>query len=197
MTPEITILVVSSILFVLFGTMYFFGDKIRAAIVKKKAKKEPKKEQQAEQGTESKEEKLKTHNKVQRPVLLSPVPLQEKKEEKTSTERDIKKSEIEEIKRFISSRADFLEDDEDSTMDKYEGVENFGDVIDLDDLPDTSYQSSISNYQPYSGGLNREKGESQFLKNRDSKDSKLYEELKNMSPEMKRIIMADILKRKS
>lgn len=188
MQPEIVILVIFVVLCVVFGVIYFFGDKLKL----KKGDKKPKSKKDGESKSEDSkpsEPKKKADVKVQRPVLLSPEP--PKKEtvseitQPQDTVRNINQAEIDEIKRFIENRPN-TQTFERHGLSDYNTVEEFGSVIDLDD----DYNAS-SDY----GAPVRTSGDSEFLKNRG--DDKLYEELKNMSPEMKKIIMADILKRRS
>lgn len=199
MQIEIVLLAVFSILFVLSMFVYNFGDKISFKKKDKKSKPEKKESPKVVKTEGDKAEKKEEPHKIkpvskktERPVLLSPAPMEQKKLEAPKQEnirhRVIDETEINEIRKFIESKPE-------QTMARqglsdYNKIETFGDVIDIDD----SYPSFVGEYNPY---VNRpqKSEESDFLKNR-GEDKKLYEELKNMSPEMKKIIMADILRRK-
>lgn len=192
---EIVALVVFAILLVVFSTIYFFGGKIKSKL--SKGKKEEKKPE--EKPKEEKKETPKVTNKVERPILLSPTP-EPKKLDAPSDKRTVSRSDIDEIRKFIENNADGPRRplrpsnmNVRQSLSDYNKVEDFGEVIDIDEEDFSQSSSQSSSYEPYSG--RHSSGESEFLKNRGS-DKKLYDELKNMSPEMKKIIMADILKRK-
>ncbi len=190
MRTEIVVFVVFTLLFLMFGTMYFFGDKILLSM--KKSKPQKKKEIKPEVSPDKKEQeqpKTKKTGKIARPILLSPTPVvkdPEPEKPKDPPKRTISKDEIAEIKRFIEEKPIYVNERE--GLSDYNKIEEFGNVIDLDSIDTTP------SYDPY---VKRSKSsESEFLKNRGD-EKNLYEELKNMSPEMKKIIMADILKRRS
>ncbi len=204
MSPEILALLIFSLLFVMSMGLYLFGDRIsfKKNDKKKKDSKGKGKPKVTPPESEKAEGKQKTEKKLTRPVLLSPQPMkiapptEEEPEKKQTTAapsrpRIIDDDEIGEIKRFIERRGEENPRSSRQGLSDYNKIEEFGEVIDIDD----SYPNFVTDYDPY---INRPKsrGESEFLKNRGS-DKKLYEELKNMSPEMKKIIMADILKRKN
>ena len=194
MQIEILMLIIFSVLFVMCVLLYKFGDKIP---LKKKSKSEPSKKKKVKKPVvakpETPEQQEEKEEKTTRPVLLSPAPMrqvkQETKQEPPSRPRTIDEIEINEIKKFIESKPS--QQPQRQGLSDYNKIETFGDVIDLDD--DEFLEPKID-FDPY---VNRppRSGESEFLKNRGD-DKNLYEELKNMSPEMKKIIMADILKRK-
>lgn len=196
---EIVALVVFAILLVVFSTIYFFGGKIKSKL--SKGKKEEKKPE--EKPKEEKKDKPSVTGKVERPILLSPTPEQKKLDApsvKTSEKRTVSRSDIDEIRKFIEDNADGPRRlmrpsnmNVRQSLSDYNKVEDFGEVIDIDEEDFSQSSSQTSSYEPYGG--RHSSGESEFLKNRGS-DKKLYDELKNMSPEMKKIIMADILRRK-
>ena len=200
MQIEIVLLAVFSILFILSLLVYNFGEKL--TFLKKKDKKaKPEKKKAAPivktegEKAEKKEEphKIKpVSKKTERPVLLSPAPMEQKKLEAPKREstrhRVIDESEINEIRKFIESKPE--QSMARQGLSDYNKIETFGDVIDIDD----EYPNIVGEYNPYVNNPAKS-GESDFLKNR-GEDKKLYEELKNMSPEMKKIIMADILRRR-
>ncbi len=200
MQVEIVLLAVFSILFILSLLVYNFGDKIPLKKKDKKAKPEKKKSPNIVKTEGEKEEKKEEKQKVKpvskkttRPVLLSPAPMEQKKleapKQESSRHRVIDDAEINEIRKFIESKPE--QQAPRQGLSDYNKIETFGDVIDLDD----TYPNIVGEYNPYVNRPQRS-GESEFMKNRGD-DKKLYEELKNMSPEMKKIIMADILKKKN
>lgn len=213
MQPEIVLLLVFAILFVSSMLLYKFGDKFSFKKKEKKEKKEkPNKKKspnviktEGEQ-TEKQEEQNKqkpVSKKTDRPILLSPAPVEQAKlvAPKPNNERHrvIDEMEIDEIRKFIESKPERIMPRTRQGLSDYTKIEDFGDIIDIDDDMDNDidneFSSSIGNFNPYVNRPQRT-GESEFIKNRGEEKS-LYEELKNMSPEMKKIIMADILKRKS
>lgn len=210
MQIEIKLLIIFSILFFCSVLLYKYGDKI---FFKKREKKEKPKKTKAPnvvktegEPTEKQEEQNKSKavaKKTARPILLSPAPVEPKKLESPKPDsirhRVIDEDEINEIRKFIDSKPERVEQSSRQGLSDYTRIEEFGDIIDLDEDFDDDFnkdiKSSVGNYNPY---INRPQrtGESEFIKNRGEEKS-LYEELKNMSPEMKKIIMADILKRKN
>ena len=193
MQIEILMLIIFSVLFVMCVLLYKYGDKIP---LKKKSKSEPPKKKKVKKPVVAKPEKPEQQEekeeKTTRPVLLSPAPMrqvkQEPKQEPPARPRTIDEIEINEIKKFIESKPS--QQSSRQGLSDYNKIETFGDVIDLDD----DISAPKVDFDPY---VNRppHSGESEFLKNR-GEDKSLYEELKNMSPEIKKIIMADILKKK-
>ncbi len=204
MEVEIVLLAVFSILFILSLLVYNFGDKVSLKKKDKKAKPEKKDSKVVKTEKEKPEKKAVEPKKIKpvtmkttRPVLLSPAPMEPKKLEAPKTEqvkpaasrpKTIDQTEIDEIRKFIESKPETTGTRQ--GLSDYNKVQTFGDVIDIDD----SYPNFVTDYDPYVNRPQRT-GESDFMKNRGD-DKKLYEELKNMSPEMKKIIMADILRRK-
>lgn len=199
MEVEIVLLAVFSILFILSLLVYNFGDKVSLKKKDKKAKPEKKDSKVVKTDKEKPEKKVAEPKKIKpvtmkttRPVLLSPAPMEPKKLEAPKTEaprpKTIDQTEIDEIRKFIESKPETTRTRQ--GLSDYNKVQTFGDVIDIDD----SYPNFVTDYDPYVNRPQRT-GESDFMKNRGD-DKKLYEELKNMSPEMKKIIMADILRRK-
>lgn len=195
MQIEVLMLVIFSVLFALSMFMYKYGDKIKfkKKEVEKKPKQKIKKPTIAKAESETPEEK-EEEKKTTRPVLLSPAPLkqvpQQPKTEPLTRPRTIDETEINEIRKFIESSSGGPSTRQ--GLSDYNKIETFGDVIDIDD--EFPSLSPNVDFDPYVK-KDHHKGESEFLKNRGEEKS-LYEELKNMSPEMKKIIMADILKRK-
>lgn len=192
MRLEVFILVIFLILLVFFCIIYFFGEKIKARLFKKKDKKKTLENAGAKE-EKTEKPKPKVTAKVERPILLSPTP--DVKVKETQEKRTVSKSDIDEIRKFIEDNADgqkpLLRPGATTTrqaLSDYNKVEDFGDIIDIDE---EDYYPTTPSYEP-----RHSSGESEFLKNRGD-DKKLYEELKNMSPEMKKIIMADILRRRN
>lgn len=192
---EIIALIVFAVLLVVFSTIYFFGGKIKSKL--SKGKKEEKKPE--EKPKEEKKDKPSVTGKVERPILLSPTP-EPKKLDVPSEKRTVSRSDIDEIRKFIENNADGPKRplrpsnmNVRQSLSDYNKIEDFGEVIDIDEEDFSQSPSQNASYEPYGG--RHSSGESEFLKNRGS-DKKLYDELKNMSPEMKKIIMADILRRK-
>lgn len=198
---EIILLIVFSLLF-LVGVVLFLIQKIKS-----KPKNSKKKKNVQKQETPSKEEKKSKHL---RPVLLTakPVSKQEKQEEKLdSSARNAENTEdisigsttggedlidINELKDFVGNTSS--RNTSNPSQNDFDKIKIFDDepVEFVDDiLPDDMPQYSQPNFNRQS-----RTGQSDFLNNRDSKEKRLYDELKNMSPEMKKIIIADILKRK-
>ena len=184
MPNDILFLVIFALLFFITVIMYNFGDKILIKLQKKKGK--------STKQDKPKKPKIKPtiknpeEPKISRPTLLSPGPQKPVEEEVKKPARAIPDDEFDEIKKFIENVPSVSR----QGLSDYDKIEEFGDVIDIDD-----YESSITATNPYEFGRPKKDGESEFLKNR-GEEKNLYEELKNMSPEMKKIIMADILKRK-
>ncbi len=209
---ELIILVICLGVFIL-GVSLFLIQKAQMKIKKLKSSndKKPKEEKSSEK---------KTKTKHLRPVVLTAKPAQEKEAEEEKTARDynitskarnaedtdeisfeapvVSKSDIidiDELKSFVDDRPKMmprrtinLPQESAPPMQVYDGLP--ADFVD-DVLPGDEIFGKSQPEAPH----HHRTGQSEFLSNRGD-DKRLYEELKNMSPEMKKIIMADILKRR-
>ncbi len=202
---ELIILIVCLVVF-MFGMSIVLIQKAKGKIKKLKSKSDAK--------TDSNKEEKKSKTKHLRPVVLTPKPAPEKELEQTtqidisSKARNAENTEnisfesedtdiinIDELKTFVGERQRqprrTIDLPGDSVpMQVYDGLpENFtDDVLPSDDIFGKPVEINPRKAPPPASP-------SEFMSSRGN-DKKLYEELKTMSPEMKKIIIADILKRR-
>ena len=205
---EILILVVCILVF-LVGVILLFVQKIKGSKKSKKSKKSK------DVIADIKDDKPSRKSKHLRPVVLTAEPV-EKKEEKpdlTSDARDAENTDtislekpkrtdddlidIEEIKTFIDERPRSVtrssrpREHAPRPPRPMQIFDDEADAFEDDILPADMPQYNTPNFDRNKAPS----GESEFLRSRGD-EKRIYDELKNMSPEMKKIIMADILKRR-
>lgn len=197
MRLEIIVLIVCVAVFVI-GVLLFILQKVKGKPKKVKPQKVSKDPEPV------KEEKK---NKHLRPVLLTAKPAE--KDTVSNQARNAEKTEdisfngkqtdinLDQVKKYVEQRSTPVNPTrvERKPLANYDKIEIFDDEFEDDILPSNMPQQT-SQYNPYSSSPKGYGEESEFMSQRGN-DKKLYDELKNMSPEMKKIIMADILKRKS